>query len=185
MTMRFSLQLDELALSLQLQQSLLHGQQSCLDPAIFFSLFQLKSNICCQTPSLGAIHYLAVLISIFYFSGEFATLANCSPRCAQASPVPRYTAVQINNRQSPRARSMCSWVFWGSGRGMLSPPRRWGSKLLEVVPGTGAVGGSGGSTAYSCPGVPATPGWREGESTGGEQFLHRPSLQYSELIIGE
>lgn len=40
--MRFSLQLDELAFSLQFQESLLHGQHSCLGPAVYF--LSLNSN---------------------------------------------------------------------------------------------------------------------------------------------
>lgn len=71
--MRFSLQVDELAFSLQLQQSLLHGQQPCLGPDILFPLFEFKSNSCCQMTS-GAVHYFALPITVFHFSREFAAL---------------------------------------------------------------------------------------------------------------
>lgn len=71
--MRSSLQLDELAFPLQFQESLLHGQHSCLGPAVL-SLIEFKSCSCCQTTFVGAIHYFALPFRILHFSREFTTV---------------------------------------------------------------------------------------------------------------
>lgn len=134
--MRFSLQLDELAFSLQVQQTLLHGQQSCLGPAIFISLFEFKSNICCQTTSLGAIHYFSLPTRIFHFSREFTPLV-CQENCCSAAASSSLSVVQhvanlwlpgaVGAQEGPGERHLC-----GPGHSPLSPgkpscfPTGWG-----------------------------------------------------------
>lgn len=68
MTMRFSLQLDELAFSLQLQQSLLHGQQSCLDPALWFFFLSLNSNQTFAVKLLLLVQSIILHCSLAFFT---------------------------------------------------------------------------------------------------------------------
>lgn len=62
-------------------------------PSHFFSLFEFKSSSCCQTTSLGAIHYFALPIRIFHFSREFATPV-CQEKCYSATTSSSLSSVQ-------------------------------------------------------------------------------------------
>lgn len=62
-------------------------------PSHFFSLFEFKSSSCCQTTSLGAIHYFALPIRIFHFSREFATPV-CQVKCYSATTSSSLSSVQ-------------------------------------------------------------------------------------------
>lgn len=62
-------------------------------PSHFLSLFEFKSSSCCQTTSLGAIHYFALPIRIFHFSREFATPV-CQEKCYSATTSSSLSSVQ-------------------------------------------------------------------------------------------
>lgn len=102
MTMRFSLQLDELAFSLQLQQSLLHGQQPCLGPAIFFSLsLNSSQTVAVKRLLLEQSVILHCPSEFFYFSREFATLV-CQEKCYPATASSVFSLLQhVANRGLP------------------------------------------------------------------------------------